>query len=82
MIDPGVGHPVGMNARGITPILNVSDINASFAWFTQLGWSKLWDYGDPPTFGAVGNGACEIFLCLDGQGGRGDDSGAWMSIWS
>jgi hypothetical protein len=60
-----------MGARGITPILNVSDLQASFAWFERLGWNRLWDYGDPPGFGAVGNGACEIFLCHNGQGGRG-----------
>jgi hypothetical protein len=70
----------GMLAHGITPILNVSDLAASFAWFEQLGWSKLWEYGDPPDFGAVGSGRCEIFLCVDGQGGRGE-SGAWMSVW-
>ena len=85
-----------MNAKGLTPILNVSDLAASFAWFEKFGWEKRWEWGDPPGFGAVGSGQCEIFLCRDGQGGRGrsplartfgadgDDSldrGAWMSIW-
>jgi catechol 2,3-dioxygenase-like lactoylglutathione lyase family enzyme len=83
-----------MLARGITPILNVSDLAASFAWFERLGWRKLWEYGDPPDFGAVGSGRCEIFLCLDGQGGRSDltamrapegaaatGSGVWMTVW-
>ncbi len=70
-----------MIAHGLTPILNVGDFDASVAWFKKLGWRKLWDYGDPPTFGAVGSGICEIFLCLDGQGGRGGDNGVWMSIW-
>lgn len=85
-----------MEARYITPILNVSDISASFAWFEKLGWRKCWDWGTPPTFGAVGSGKCEIFLCQGGQGGRGrgtnestfgpsgsetGDKGAWMSIW-
>src|SRR6185312_8165922 len=60
-----------MEARYITPILNVSDISASFAWFEKLGWRKCWDWGTPPTFGAVGSGKCEIFLCQGGQGGRG-----------
>jgi catechol 2,3-dioxygenase-like lactoylglutathione lyase family enzyme len=83
-------------ARGITPILNVSDLAASFAWFERLGWRKLWEYGEPPGFGAVGSGECEIFLCLDAQGGRGRsdltatagpdghdgaERGVWMSIW-
>jgi len=85
-----------MHAKGLTPILNVSDIQQSFAWFAKLGWEKGWDWGDPPTFGGVCSGECEIFLCLDGQGGRGRgqnaatfgeeggesaDQGVWMSIW-
>lgn len=91
-----------MNAKGVTPILNVSDMAASFAWFEKWGWRKLWDWTPPgdaqgkPTFGAVGSGNCEIFLCLDGQGGRGRganvatfgpdgdqaaDKGSWMSLW-
>ncbi len=85
-----------MLAKRITPILNVSNIEESFAWFERLGWKKGWDWGDPPTFGGVCSGHCEIFLCLDGQGGRGkstlpatfgegaeesQDKGVWMSIW-
>ncbi|MGH9421841.1 MAG: bleomycin resistance family protein [Thermoanaerobaculia bacterium] len=85
-----------MLAHRITPILNVSNIVESFAWFERLGWKKGWDWGDPPTFGGVCSGHCEIFLCQDGQGGRGkgtqketfgikdeesQDKGVWMSIW-
>ena len=85
-----------MEAKGITPILNVSNIVKSFAWFEKLGWKKAWDWGTHPTFGAVCSGKCEIFLCQDGQGGRGKsslpttagvdgvesaDKGVWMSIW-
>jgi predicted enzyme related to lactoylglutathione lyase len=66
-----------MQAMWLNPILNVSDLPASFAWFGRLGWEKAWDWGDPPTFGAVRSGGCEIFLCLQGQGGRG----MWMSVW-
>ena len=33
-----------MEVRFITPILNVSDIDASFAWFEKLGWRRLWRY--------------------------------------
>src|SRR5271165_643553 len=56
-----------------------------------------WDWGTPPSFGAVGSGkeAC-IFLCQGAQGGRGrgantttfqqdgdeeGDKGVWMSVW-
>ena len=85
-----------MKATGLNPILNVSDMQQSFAWFERLGWEKSWDWGDPPTFGAVCSGECQIFLCLNGQGGRGKssvtrtfgesgdqtaDKGVWMSIW-
>jgi catechol 2,3-dioxygenase-like lactoylglutathione lyase family enzyme len=83
-----------MLAHRITPILNVSNIIESFEWFERLGWKKGWDWGDPPTFGGVCSGHCEIFLCQDAQGGRGKsdlattsdegesaDKGVWMSIW-
>jgi catechol 2,3-dioxygenase-like lactoylglutathione lyase family enzyme len=85
-----------MLAHGLTPILNVSNLLESFAWFEKLGWQKHWDWGDPPTFGAVCSGVCEIFLCENGQGGRGKgvhkmtfgpggnetgDRGVWMSMW-
>ena len=88
-----------MKAKAISPILNVSDMEATFTWFDKLGWKRLWDWGQKPgeiTFGAVGSGECEIFLCLNAQGGRGkgentttfgpggsesQDKGAWMSIW-
>jgi catechol 2,3-dioxygenase-like lactoylglutathione lyase family enzyme len=85
-----------MLAKRTTPILNVSNIRESFAWFERLGWTKGFDWGDPPTFGSVCSGECEIFLCEGGQGGRGKsdvkmtfgeegdeaaDKGVWMSIW-
>jgi len=85
-----------MNVAGITPVLNVADIAASFAWFEKWGWAKRWDWGTPPTFGCVGCGKSQIFLCLNAQGGRGRgantttftvsgdeqaDQGAWMSVW-
>lgn len=89
-----VGGIKDMLAKRLTPILNVSDIQQSFAWFEKLGWKKGWDWGSPPTFGGVCSGECEIFLCEDGQGGRGKsaltttrgfddgaDKGVWMSVW-
>ena len=64
-----------MYARHTTPILNVSNVPASIAWFEKLGWKRCWEWKDDgspiPTFASVGSGECEIFLCLDGQGGRG-----------
>jgi catechol 2,3-dioxygenase-like lactoylglutathione lyase family enzyme len=73
-----------VTAVELTPILNVSDFEASVAWFEKVGfrpgfrWSA--EPGAPATFGAVLWGEIEIFLCLGAQGGRGDD-GAWMSIF-
>ena len=66
-----------MEAKVLTPILNVSDIGSTIAWFEKWGWKKLWDWGTPPTFGAVGSGTevC-IFLCQGAQGGRGRGPGA------
>jgi predicted enzyme related to lactoylglutathione lyase len=86
-----------MEVKGLTPILNVSDIAGTVAWFEKWGWKKLWDWGTPPTFGAVGSGkeTC-IFLCQGAQGSRGrgantttfqhegdeeGDKGVWMSVW-
>ena len=83
-------------ARWVTPILNVSNLQESFAWFERLGWKKSWEWGEPPGFGGVTSGDCEIFLCEGAQGGRGRgtvtttfgpvgndaaDKGVWMSVW-
>jgi catechol 2,3-dioxygenase-like lactoylglutathione lyase family enzyme len=85
-----------MSIHGLTPILNVSDLDASFAWFEKWGWKKMWDWGTPPTFGSVSSGQCGIFLCRGAQGSRGRgtntstfgpdgdetaDKGVWMSVW-
>jgi len=51
-----------MEVKGLTPILNVSDIASTVAWFEKWGWKKLWDWGTPPTFGAVGSGD---EVCMD-----------------
>jgi catechol 2,3-dioxygenase-like lactoylglutathione lyase family enzyme len=79
----------------VSPILNVSDVEASLAWFERLGWERgfTWPRGAGEiTFAAVtGAGHTEIFLCLGGQGARGGPSpkfvgddetgGVWMSWW-
>ena len=85
-----------MQAKRLNPILNVSNIIDSFAWFEKLGWKKSWDLGAPATFGGVCSGQCEIFLCEGGPGGRGKgdnrmtfglegdqsaDKGVWISVW-
>lgn len=84
-----------MHAKGLTPVLNVSDLGLGFTRFAKLGGKKVWDRGDPPGLGAVGSNECEIFLCQAAQGGRGNggvkstfgseggetaDKGFWMSV--
>jgi hypothetical protein len=89
-----------MKVEQVVPILNVSDVEASLAWFAKLGWAKDFEWnpddpGAPPSFGGVSCGGHSIFLCRDGQGGRGRgdnagtggpgadrsaDKGAWVSI--
>ena len=85
-----------MFTRALTPILNVSNLQASFAWFERLGWRRSFAWGDVPRFGGVISGEVEIFLCENAQGGRGhggvastfgpdgdetSDKGSWMSLW-
>ena len=85
-----------MNVESVSPILSVTDMPKSFDWFERWGWRKLWVWGNPPTFGAVGFGDWSIFLCLGGQGGRGkgnntltsgpggddtSDKGVWISVF-
>jgi len=74
-----------MKLTGITPILNVSDVPASIAWFERLGWKRgfTWNEagmmpcaadgngGGPAQFAGVRCGECEVFLCHNGQGSRG-----------
>ena len=85
-----------MDAKRLMPILNVSNMQQTFEWFERLGWKKSWDWGTPPTFGGVCSGEFEIFLCLNGQGGRGridrpatfgpqsneaDEKAVWIYVW-
>jgi uncharacterized glyoxalase superfamily protein PhnB len=69
-----------VDVRRVVPILNVSDVRASIAWFQQLGWATTFEWSERedgvPSFAGVTSGHEEIFLCLDGQGGE-----AWHSWW-
>jgi catechol 2,3-dioxygenase-like lactoylglutathione lyase family enzyme len=83
-----------MPVQNVTPILNVSSVTDSIAWFEKLGWRKgfTWPEGDAgPSFGSVCSEKAEVFLCRGAQGSRGtvtpkfagDDEtdGVWMSWW-
>jgi uncharacterized glyoxalase superfamily protein PhnB len=73
-----------MTGPRVIPILNVSDVVASIAWFEALGWHRTFcrneggdipdgrtnnDHG-PADFGGVRSGESEIFLCRGAQGSR------------
>ena len=73
-----------MIVQGITPILNVSNLQESFDWFAKLGWAKKWDWSGSDdgsegraSFGAVGCDGFEIFLCQRCQGA----GGVWLTVW-
>jgi catechol 2,3-dioxygenase-like lactoylglutathione lyase family enzyme len=83
-----------MRVEGVTPILNVSNIEASLEWFGSLGWETSWansEGSEIAGFAAITSGRAEIFLCRDGQGSRGgpsprhagddDTGGVWMTWW-
>ena len=64
-----------LTVRSVRPILNVSDVRESLAWFEQLGWKAtfVWDDDEDgeANFGGTGWGEdVEIFLCRNGQGER------------
>ena len=61
-----------MAIKGITPVLNVSDVPKTLAWFESLGWERGFTWND----GGM----------IEGAGDRsapGDDQtdGVWMSWW-
>ena len=67
-----------VSAECLTPILYVRDFAEAMKYYTEkLLFDRLWDWGDPPTFGAVRLGRVEIFFCL-GEQGR---PGSWLSIF-
>ena len=86
-----------MMIHKVTPVLNVSNVPESIAWFEQIGWTRGFTWNDggviklaadrnehgDADFGGVRQDEAEIFLCRDGQGARGDavTDGVWMSWW-
>jgi hypothetical protein len=67
-----------MKVTGLAPILYATDFQRLMDYFVEkLGFRKLWDWGAPPTFGAVARDHSEIFLCLGGQG----QAGTWLSVF-
>jgi predicted enzyme related to lactoylglutathione lyase len=77
-LDFTMSEPTNIAAECLTPILYVRDFNEAMAYYTEkLLFERLWDWGDPPDFGAVRLGKVEIFFCQGGQG----SPGTWLSIF-
>jgi predicted enzyme related to lactoylglutathione lyase len=67
-----------IHASDVTPILYVRDFAEAMNYYTEkLLFRKLWEWGDPPDFGAVALGRVELFFCLGEQG----HPGTWLSIF-
>ncbi len=65
--------------ESVVPVLNVRNFADSMDYYlNELGFSKKWEWGDPPTFGCVTRGKVSIFLCEGAQG----QPGTWMSIFT
>lgn len=74
-----------MNVVELTPILRVTSLPRSFAWFESLGWKRGFAWNDgglianggdrnafgEAGFGSVVSGSVRIFLCHGGQGSLG-----------
>ena len=77
-------YAVPMQIRGITPILNVSDVPASVLWFEKLGWRRSFTHNDA---GMIANAALSnahgpagfAGLCADPDSDQ--FGGVWMSWW-
>jgi uncharacterized glyoxalase superfamily protein PhnB len=66
------------SAQCLTPILSVRDFREAMEYYTQkLLFDRLWEWGEPPSFGAVRLGKVEIFFCLGAQG----HPGTWLMIF-
>lgn len=73
-----MNEPANIPAEGLTPILHVRDLKEAMTYYTEkLLFERLWDWGDPPGFGAVRLGKVEIFFCQGGQGAPG----SWLCIF-
>src|SRR5215831_5285225 len=67
-----------ISAECLTPIFYVRDLAEAMSYYTEkLLFKRLWDWGQPPSFGAVKLGNVEIFFCHQGQG----HPGTWLCIF-
>src|SRR5512138_948456 len=67
-----------ISTESLTPILYVRDFKEAMDYYTgKLLFKRLWDWGVPPTFGAVRLGQVEMFFCEGAQG----HPGTWNMIF-
>lgn len=59
----------GGKLTNLNPILNVTQLDASISFYTEvLGLELYHTFGDPPDFAIVGRDGLQIYLCENGQG--------------
>jgi uncharacterized glyoxalase superfamily protein PhnB len=62
----------------VSPILCVSDVPASIAYYVgKLGFRHGFAWGEPTSFAGVTRDGVEVMFCRDGQG----SPGTWFTIW-
>ncbi|WP_433008775.1 VOC family protein [Kribbella sp. CA-294648] len=70
--------PAGGTLVHINPILNVSDLQVSLKFYTEvLDFELLATFGDPADFGIIRWDEHEIYLCVGGQG----QPGTWLALF-
>jgi catechol 2,3-dioxygenase-like lactoylglutathione lyase family enzyme len=68
----------GGRLNHVNPILNVSNLTASIAFYTEvLRFELLHTFGDPADFAIVGRDGNQIYLCEHGQG----HAGTWLALF-
>ncbi|WP_405059118.1 VOC family protein [Kribbella sp. NBC_01505] len=73
-----MADPPGGTLTHLNPILNVTDLDASIAFYTEiLGFKLLHTFGDPADFAIIGHGDHQIYLCHNCQGQRG----TWLALF-
>ena len=68
----------GVRFECVTPILNVSNMQNSLAYYVEkLGFKIAWQWGDPVGFACVARDGVELFMCEGAQGA----GAVWLSVF-
>ena|SRR5579872_5360401 len=69
--------------EGVVPILNVKNVPASMDYYVnKLGFSKKWDWGNPPTFACVVRDKVNIFSVREHRGGPARGCPFLSTMWT